>query len=86
MANLEEHLKRLERVRHLVLGVYAQMDLADFRRARALEYYDVTPEWVLYHLMQHDVGHCSELCSVSPENAASAIVRFSNVLSQLFSL
>lgn len=62
--SLEEHLKRLETVRHLVLDVYAQMDLADFRRPRSLEYYDVTPEWVLYHLMQHDAEHRSQIESI----------------------
>ena len=26
--------------------------VAEYRRVRSLPHYDVTPEWVLYHLMQ----------------------------------
>ena len=37
------------------------MDLTDFRRARALALYDVTPEWVLHHLCQHEAEHRSQL-------------------------
>ena len=33
----------------------------DFRRIRALSDYDVTPEWVLHHLMQHEAGHRGEI-------------------------
>ncbi len=59
--SLEEHLRRLEAVRALLLGVFQQMDLSDFRRVRSLEYYDVTPEWVLHHLMQHEAEHRSQI-------------------------
>jgi uncharacterized damage-inducible protein DinB len=37
------------------------MDLADFRRIRSLPEYDVTPEWVLHHLMQHEAEHRSQI-------------------------
>jgi uncharacterized damage-inducible protein DinB len=57
----DEHLKRLETVRGLLLGVFQQMDLSEFRRVRSLPYYDVTPEWVLHHLMQHEAEHRSQL-------------------------
>jgi uncharacterized damage-inducible protein DinB len=59
--SLETHLKRLERVRQLVLAVYQTMDLAEFRRVRSLPDYDVTPEWVLHHLMQHEAEHRSQI-------------------------
>ena len=59
--SLETHLKRLETVRGLLLGVYQQMDMAEFRRVRSLPYYDVTPEWVLHHLMQHEAEHRSQM-------------------------
>lgn len=58
---LEEHLQRLETVRALLLDVYQQMDMADFRRPRSLPQYDVTPEWVLHHLLQHEAEHRSQL-------------------------
>jgi len=59
--SLEDHLRRLETVRSLALDVYQQMNLADFRRARSLPNYDVTPEWVLHHLMQHEAEHRSQI-------------------------
>jgi hypothetical protein len=56
-----DHLQRLATVRGLLLGVFQQMDLVEFRRVRSLPYYDVTPEWVLHHLMQHEAEHRSRL-------------------------
>lgn len=58
---LEEHLGRLQRVRDLLLGAYRKMDRAEFRRLRSLPQYDVTPEWVLHHLMQHEAEHRSQI-------------------------
>ena len=59
--SLAVHLKRLETVRGLLLAVFQQMDLAEFRRVRSLPDYDVTPEWVLHHLMQHEAEHRSQI-------------------------
>lgn len=61
---LGQHLERLSAVRDIVLNVYKQMDLADFRRVRSLPKYDVTPEWVLHHLMQHEAEHRSQMGSL----------------------
>ncbi|CUS03852.2 conserved protein of unknown function [Candidatus Promineifilum breve] len=58
---LEEHVSRLETVRGLLLEAYGQMTLAEFRQVRALEPYDVTPEYVLHHLMQHEAEHRSQI-------------------------
>ncbi len=58
---LEQHLARLATVRRPMLDAYQSMDLADFRRARSLPNYDVTPEWVLYHLMQHEAEHRGQI-------------------------
>jgi uncharacterized damage-inducible protein DinB len=59
--SLDEHLGRLAAVRRLVLDVFKPMSLAEFRRVRHLPSYDVTPEWVLHHLMQHEAEHRSQL-------------------------
>jgi hypothetical protein len=48
-------------VRGLLLDGYQRMELAEFRRVRALEHYDVTPEYVLHHLMQHEAEHRSQI-------------------------
>jgi uncharacterized damage-inducible protein DinB len=52
---------RLDKVRALLLETFKPMTLEDYRRRRVLERYDVTPEWVLYHLMQHEAEHRDEL-------------------------
>jgi uncharacterized damage-inducible protein DinB len=58
---LEQHLRRLEIVRGLLLAGYGQMTLAEFHQVRSLEAYDVTPEYVLHHLMQHEAEHRSQI-------------------------
>lgn len=61
---LEEHLERLKTARGLLLDVFQQMNLNEFRRVRSLEKYDVTPEWVLHHLMQHEAEHRSQFVAL----------------------
>ena len=58
---LEEHLARLDTVRQHILAAYQAMNIHDFRRVRHLPDYDVTPEWVLHHLTQHEAEHRSEI-------------------------
>ena len=58
---LSEHLHRLEICRRHLLAAYREMTLEDFRRLRHLELYSVTPEYVLFHLMLHEVEHCSQI-------------------------
>ena len=61
---LADHVARLDTVRGLLLEVYQAMTLADFRRPRDLPYYDVTPEWVLHHLMQHEAEHRNQIAAL----------------------
>lgn len=58
---LTEHLARLAAVRAALLDTLAQMDDTDLRRVRALPEYDVTPEWVLHHLIQHEAEHRGQI-------------------------
>jgi uncharacterized damage-inducible protein DinB len=37
------------------------LTVEDLRRARNLPQYDVTPDWVLHHLVQHEAEHRAEL-------------------------
>ena len=62
--SLEEHLQRLDAVRAEVLRIFRSMSLADFRRIRHLPNYDVTPEWVIHHLLQHEAEHRSEIAAL----------------------
>lgn len=59
--NLEEHLHRLDIVREALLTAFRTMSLEEFRRSRQLPHYDVTPEWVLYHLIEHETAHRGEI-------------------------
>jgi hypothetical protein len=65
-ATLEEHLGRLERTRAVFLERFAALGMEEFRRLRAPEGedYDVTAEWVAYHLVEHEVGHAYQMRSL----------------------
>ena len=58
-ANQHEH--RLARVRENLLQALVSMTLTEFRRIRHLPDYDVTPEWVVLHLMQHEAEHRGQI-------------------------
>lgn len=54
---IDEHLHRLKSVRDELLSHFRFMDLEDWRKPRVLTNYDVTPEWVIYHLIEHESHH-----------------------------
>jgi uncharacterized damage-inducible protein DinB len=58
---LDEHLGRLNAIREQVLAAFRRMTLAEFRRPRRLPDYEVTPEWVIHHLIQHEAEHRGQL-------------------------
>lgn len=59
--SMEQHLKRLDTVRAHLRATLAPMSGEDFRRPRSLERYDVTPEWVCHHLVQHEAQHRGQI-------------------------
>jgi uncharacterized damage-inducible protein DinB len=61
---LEALWERLRILRQMLVDTYQQMSLEDFRRVRILPQYEVTPEWVLHHLCQHEAEHRSELITL----------------------
>jgi uncharacterized damage-inducible protein DinB len=58
---LAQHLDRLAQVRGILLERLRPMPAEDFHTARAREDYDVSPAWVLHHLLQHEAEHRSEI-------------------------
>jgi len=58
---LEEHFYRLKKVREVFLSYFLSMDLNDWRKPRVLEQYEVTPEWVVYHLIEHESHHRGQI-------------------------
>jgi uncharacterized damage-inducible protein DinB len=61
---LTDHMARWAAVRAALLDTLAHMDDADLRRVRVLPAYDVTPEWVLHHLIQHEAEHRGQIGAV----------------------
>ena len=59
--SLEEHLQRLNLVREHLLASFRAMTLQEFRRLRVLPEYQVTAEWVIHHLIQHEAEHCGHI-------------------------
>lgn len=67
---LETHLNRLGFVRRRFLERLSGMTLDDYRRPRSLPAYDVTPEWVLHHLAQHEALHRGQILTLKNGSAA----------------
>ncbi len=59
--SMEEHLERLAGVRTFALESLTPMTNEEFHRIRGLEHYDVAPDWVLHHLLQHEAEHRSHI-------------------------
>jgi len=62
--SMAQHLARLDSIHWALIEAYRTMRLAEFRRPRSLPEYDVTPEYVLHHLMQHEAEHRSQIVRV----------------------
>lgn len=58
---LDEHLHRLQCVRQELLFHFRLVDLKDWRTSRKLPHYDVTPEWGMYHLIEHESHHRGQI-------------------------
>lgn len=70
--SLAEHLQRLDEVRRTLRQTFADMTPADFRRLRRLDSYDVSPEWVLFHLMHHEAEHTGQILEIRQMQRAAA--------------
>jgi len=58
---LAGHLQRLAAVREVLLERLRPMSVEDFHAPRRRERYDVSPAWVVHHLLQHESEHRSEI-------------------------
>ncbi|CAM4017278.1 DinB family protein [Saccharibacillus endophyticus] len=60
--SLERHLERLAVVRRDFLEKFRSVDLEDWRTIREVPgEYDVTPEWIVYHLIEHEAHHRGQI-------------------------
>lgn len=55
--SLDEHRARLDSVRQFALTRLRPMTNQDFHRVRSFEKYDVAPDWVIHHILQHEAEH-----------------------------
>lgn len=58
---LGQHLARLDAVRTTLLNHFTTVTMDDWRTPRQLPHYDVTPEWVIYHLIEHEAHHRGQI-------------------------
>jgi uncharacterized damage-inducible protein DinB len=63
--SLDAHLARLHAVRSRFLYMLRDMEETDLRRARSLPNYDMTPEWVIHHLCQHEAEHRGQIGEIA---------------------
>lgn len=64
---LPEHLARLTLVRQALLAAISPLALAEWRRPREpvdRPGYEVTPEWAIFHLIEHEAGHAAQISSL----------------------
>ena len=62
--SMQEHLDRLVAVRDLILEYFQPMSLEDFHGLRSREQFDLSPAWVLHHLLQHEAEHRANIAWV----------------------
>ena len=55
--SLEQHVDRLEKTRAIVLDVLESMSLQEYHQAHTRERFDVAANWVVFHLIDHEVEH-----------------------------
>lgn len=64
---LAEHVGRINRSRAVFLKEFEGVSSAEWRRLRPApppDEYEVTPEWVLFHLVEHEAGHAFQISSL----------------------
>ena len=62
--SLADHLARLDATRAMLLDSLQGMTGEDFDRPRSREEYDVSPAWVIHHLMQHEAEHRDQIAAL----------------------
>jgi len=59
--SMQKHLERLNQVRKHLLDELSKITTDDFEKVRSLPEYDVSPLYVVHHLMQHEAEHRSQM-------------------------
>ncbi|MGQ0548348.1 MAG: DinB family protein [Armatimonadota bacterium] len=69
--SLADHTGRLERSRAVFLAAFRGMSREDWSRLRspADVDYQVTPEWAVFHLVEHEAGHAFQISALKARAA-----------------
>ena len=59
--DLSVHLQRMAWTRQWLLAAFARMTLTAFRTPRTVPGYEISPEWTLHHLAQHEAEHRGQI-------------------------
>ncbi len=72
--SLDDHLARLDRSRAIFLERIKEISLADWSKLRSPEGedYDVSPAWMVFHLVEHEAGHAAQI-GVMKKRARAAV-------------
>ena len=72
--SLDDHLARLDRSRAIFLERIKEINLADWSTLRSPEgeAYDVSPAWMVFHLVEHEAGHAAQI-GVLKKRARAAV-------------
>lgn len=65
--SLAEHQRKLARSREIALSYFQIMSLEEWRRLRPpvnVQPYETTPEWAVFHLVEHEAGHAFQISSL----------------------
>ena len=76
--SLADHLARLDQIRAKVLDGFRHMDVKTFRQPRHFDPYDVTPEWVLFHLINHESEHCGQIMDLRTRSEQALFDQIAN--------
>lgn len=60
----ENNISRLNISRKELLVSFQGMTIKDYRASRNFPDYDVTPEWVVHHLIQHEAEHRGQILEI----------------------
>ncbi|QDT40695.1 DinB superfamily protein [Gimesia alba] len=65
--SLADHIQRLKATREIALSMFQKMELEEWRRLRPPvndQPYETTPEWAVFHLIEHEAGHAFQISSL----------------------
>jgi len=70
---LTVHLDRLQGVRAFVLDRLRPITNEDYHRIRPLDDFDVAPDWVVHHVIQHEAEHRSHVAWLRDTYPSTAV-------------